>query len=55
MSGKMRILVRKFEPFENITRGLWEQYRELMGTGLELEMVALPLPGLHAAIHRRNS
>lgn len=50
MSGNMRILVRKFEPFENITRDLWEQYKELTGTGLELDMVALPLPELHAAI-----
>jgi multiple sugar transport system substrate-binding protein len=50
MSGKLRILVRKFEPFEIIVRDFWEQFKARYNVDLEMEQVALPLPELHAAI-----
>ena len=50
MSGTFRILVRKFGPFEEVVRIFWEQLVQARGLDLELELVALDLPELHAAI-----
>lgn len=54
MSRKFRILVRQFEPFEQIVSDFWAQYRKRFGVNMELEMVPLPLPELHAAILTGN-
>jgi multiple sugar transport system substrate-binding protein len=54
MKKKFRILVRKFEPFEQITKRFWNQYKELSGVDLDLELVALPLPELHDAILKNS-
>ena len=50
MSKKFRILVRKFGPFEQIVSDFWAQFKERSGVDMELEMLPLPLPELHAAI-----
>jgi len=48
--NKLRILVRKFEPFEIIVRQFWEQYEQKQRPELSLELVSLDLPELHEAI-----
>ena len=50
MKKKFKILVRKFEPFVRITEKFWRQYKELSGVDMDLELIALPLPELHASI-----
>ena len=50
MSKKLKILVRKFGPFEQIVSDFWAQYKQRSGVDMELEMVPLPLPELHAGI-----
>lgn len=50
MSGTMRILVRKFEPFERTVQEFWQQYQNNTNCDLTMEAIALPLPELHRAI-----
>lgn len=50
MKNTFKILVRKFEPFENIVQLFWNQYQQKTGCTLELEAVPLDLPELHDAI-----
>lgn len=50
MSHKSTILVRKFDPFERAVRILWDQLEQERGLDLELELIPLDLPELHAAI-----
>ena len=54
MSRRFTILVRKFDPFEKAVRIFWDQLVEARGLDLELELVALDLPELHAAILTRR-
>jgi multiple sugar transport system substrate-binding protein len=50
MSRRFTVLVRKFGPFEKAVRIFWDQLKEARGLDLELELVPLDLPELHAAI-----
>lgn len=50
MSRTFRILVRRFGPFEKAVRVFWEQLATARDLDLELEVVPLDLPELHAAI-----
>ena len=50
MSQRFTILARKFGPFEKAVQVFWDQLKEERGLDLELELVALDLPELHAAI-----
>jgi multiple sugar transport system substrate-binding protein len=54
MSRRFTILARKFGPFENAVRIFWDQLKEERELDLELELVALDLPELHAAILTRR-
>lgn len=47
---KFRILCRKNEDFENVVRLMWQNYQEVYGKELELELIPLHLPELHDAI-----
>ena len=50
MSRTFTVLARRFEPFEQAVRVFWDQLRQRRGLELELEVIALDLPELHAAI-----
>ena len=50
MSKTMKILCRKNEDFENVVRLMWDKYKEVYPSDMELELVPLHLPELHAAI-----
>lgn len=50
MENKFKILCRKNEDFENVVKLMWQKYKEVYPSSLELELVALHLPELHQAI-----
>ncbi len=50
MSETFRILVRKFDPFEEAVRIFWDRLAQGRQLELGLELVPLDLPELHAAI-----
>ena len=50
MKRRFTILVRRFGPFETAVRTFWDQLADTRGVDLELELVPLDLPELHAAI-----
>lgn len=50
MSQRFTILARRFGPFEMAVRIFWDQLQEEGGLDLELDLVPLDLPELHAAI-----
>ena len=50
MSRRFTILARKFDPFEKAVRTFWDQLAAARGLDLELDLVPLDLPELHAAI-----
>lgn len=50
MSRTFTILARRFGPFEKAVRIFWDQLKKARGLDLELELVPLDLPELHAAI-----
>jgi multiple sugar transport system substrate-binding protein len=50
MSGTFTILARKFGPFEEAVGILWDRLRAVRDVDLELEVIPLDLPELHAAI-----
>ncbi len=50
MSRRFTILARKFDPFEKAARTFWDQFAAARGLDLELDLVPLDLPELHAAI-----
>lgn len=54
MSRRFTILARKFGPFEKAVQVFWDQLMEARGLDLELELVALDLPELHAAIQTKR-
>ena len=54
MSRSFTILVRKFGPFEQAVRIFWDQLKEARGLDVDLELVPLDLPELHAAILTRR-
>ncbi len=54
MSRSFTILVRKFGPFEQAVRIFWDQLKEARGLDVDLELVPLDLPELHAAILARR-
>ncbi len=54
MSRSFTILVRKFGPFERAVRIFWDQLMEARGLDVDLELVPLDLPELHAAILTRR-
>lgn len=47
MPGKLRIAVRKFEPFEKAIKQSWEDYCESSGCDLVIEMVPMDLHDLY--------
>jgi multiple sugar transport system substrate-binding protein len=54
MSRRFTILARKFDPFEKAVRIFWDQLKTARGLELELDLVPLDLPELHAAILTRR-
>ena len=50
MSRRFTILARRFGPFEKACRIFWDQLAKARGLDLELELIPLDLPELHAAI-----
>jgi multiple sugar transport system substrate-binding protein len=50
MSRRFTILARRFGPFEKAVRIFWDQLAKARGLDLELELIPLDLPELHAAI-----
>jgi len=50
MEKKFKILCRKNEDFENVVKLMWQKYKEVYPSDLELELVPLHLPELHRAI-----
>jgi len=54
MKKRFKILVRKYEPFVRVTEKFWRQYAELAGVDMNLDLIALPLPELHASIVEGN-
>jgi multiple sugar transport system substrate-binding protein len=50
MSRRFTILARRFDPFETSVRTFWDQFAAARGLDLELDLVPLDLPELHAAI-----
>jgi hypothetical protein len=48
---KLRILCRRFEPFEKLTEGFVEGFKAYY-PGFDAEIISLPLPELHASIMR---
>lgn len=45
-----RIAVRRFAPFESAVMKIWNSFVEATGCALQLEMVSMDLPELHASI-----
>ena len=41
MSNKIRIVVRKYDPFETATEKMWKSFCEKTGRTLELEAVTM--------------
>lgn len=54
MKNKMKILCRKNEDFENVVKLMWQKYKEVYPSDLELDLVPLHLPELHQAILTRD-
>jgi multiple sugar transport system substrate-binding protein len=54
MNRRFTILVRRFGPFETAVRTFWDQLADARDLDLELELVPLDLPELHAAILTRR-
>ena len=50
MKNVMRILCRKNEDFENVVKLMWQKYKEVYPSDMELDLVPLHLPELHQAI-----
>ena len=49
MDKKFKILCRKNEDFENVVKLMWQKYKEVYPSDLELDLVPLHLPELHQA------
>lgn len=50
MDKKFKILCRKNEDFEDVVKLMWQKYKEVYPSDLELDLVPLHLPELHQAI-----
>lgn len=50
MENKLKILCRKNEDFENVVKLMWQKYKEVYPSDLEMDLVPLHLPELHQAI-----
>ncbi|SFC14716.1 multiple sugar transport system substrate-binding protein [Parapedobacter composti] len=54
MAEKLRFAVRKFDPFEQALKKIWQTYRETSGTGLEMEFVPMDLEELYFHLFTRD-
>lgn len=50
MEKKFKILCRKNEDFENVVKLMWQKYKEVYPSDLEMDLIPLHLPELHQAI-----